>query len=412
MTSTPVTGDTILVNVFTVAPEHRDALVALLQEGTDDWISRVPGFISSTLQTARDGRRVVIVGRWTSVEAVGAMRQHASMPAYFERIQRLATMDAHDLRCRVGDERRSASVGERRHRMSDSTRPAPERAIATELARLRPALHRYCARMVGSVLDGEDIVQDTMLRALESARTADAIEHVDRWLFRIAHNAALDFLRRNKRREQLHSTDDVDTLIDPVDEFARREATAATLPAFMRLPPSQRSAVILFDVLDHTAEQVGAILQTSTGAVKSALQRGRGNLRRAAQRADTAPPWPPLSDAQRTLLQSYVALFDARDFDRLRDLLAADVRLDLVDRLQLEGEAVREYFHRYGQRDDWRAEAGMVEGRPAVLMHRRAALDAGHDSFIVLGCDGGRVTTIRDFLFAPYALDGAEITRL
>ena len=93
MTATPAADDTILVNIFTVAPEKRDALVDLLEEGTADWISKVPGFISATLHAARDGRRVVIVGRWTSEAAVDAMRQHAAMPAYFERVQRLATMD-------------------------------------------------------------------------------------------------------------------------------------------------------------------------------------------------------------------------------------------------------------------------------------------------------------------------------
>ena len=296
--------------------------------------------------------------------------------------------------------------------MTGPSRPELDPGLEAELVRLRPALHRYCARMVGSVLDGEDIVQDAMLRAIESASTGPPIERFDRWLFRIAHNAALDFLRRRKRRGNLHSADDVDDLIDPDDELARREAAGAALPVFMRLPPSQRSAVILFDVLDHTAEEVGAILETSTEAAKSALQRGRGNLRRAGRSSDPALARPPLPDSQRALLRSYVDLFNARDFDRLRDLLAADVRLDLVDRLRLEGRAVREYFERYGQRQDWWARPGVVEGRPAVLMYDGPPPQARPAFFIVLGWADERVVTIRDFLFARHVLDGADIEAL
>lgn len=85
---------TTLINVFTVAPEDRDTLVALLRQGTADWICKVPGFVSSSLHVARDGRHVVIHGQWRSAEAIAAMRQHPAMPAYFERIKAIARMEA------------------------------------------------------------------------------------------------------------------------------------------------------------------------------------------------------------------------------------------------------------------------------------------------------------------------------
>jgi quinol monooxygenase YgiN len=85
---------TTLINVFSVAPEDRDRLVALLKEGTDAWISRVPGFVSSSLHVSRDGRRVVIYGQWRSADGVAAMRQRPEMPAYFERIKAIAQMEA------------------------------------------------------------------------------------------------------------------------------------------------------------------------------------------------------------------------------------------------------------------------------------------------------------------------------
>ena len=290
-----------------------------------------------------------------------------------------------------------------------SAPPPPQANLlsAVDLDRLRPRLHRYCTRMVGSALDGEDIVQDAMVRALESAAPDRPIENAEAWLFRIAHNLALDLLRRRMRAGDTQADDDVEALVDPVDEQARREAAAATLPTFMRMPASQRSVVILFDVLDYSAQEVGAILGTSVPAVKSLLQRGRGRLRELAGETEGAPRPAALSPAEERLLRRYVDLFNAHDFDTLRTMLAADVRLDLVNRLQRQGGAVGEYFGRYGQAPGWRAWPGVVEGRPAVLMQHPARADARPDYFVVLSWSGERVSTIRDFLFARYALDDA-----
>jgi RNA polymerase sigma-70 factor (ECF subfamily) len=105
-------------------------------------------------------------------------------------------------------------------------------------------------------------------------------------------------------------------------------------------------------------------------------------------------------------------LFNARDFDTLRTMLAADVRLDLVNRLQLQGPAVGEYFGRYGRTQGWRAWPGLVEGRPAVLIQQHERSDARPDYFVVLGWSGERVSTIRDFLFARYVLADAEHSSL
>jgi quinol monooxygenase YgiN len=85
---------TTLINIFTVAPENLDRLVALLKEGTAAWISKVPGFVSSSLHVSNDERRVVIYGQWHSADAIAAMRTHPAMPAYFERVKALAQMEA------------------------------------------------------------------------------------------------------------------------------------------------------------------------------------------------------------------------------------------------------------------------------------------------------------------------------
>jgi RNA polymerase sigma-70 factor, ECF subfamily len=277
-----------------------------------------------------------------------------------------------------------------------------------DLNLLRPRLHRYCARMVGSALDGEDVVQEALLRALESGVPDHPIENAEGWLFRIAHNLALDFLRRRARRADTQSEDDVELIVHPVDEHAQREAAAASLPTFMQMPASQRSVVILFDVLEYSAEEVGEIIGTTVPAVKSILQRGRSRLRALASRAPGTTMRDPLPDAEQQLLRAYVDLFNARDFDTLRSLLAADVRLDLVSRQQLQGPAVGNYFARYGERQGWKAWPGVVEGRPAVLMQQNERSDAQPDYFVLLAWSGQRVSTIRDFFFARYAIADAE----
>jgi RNA polymerase sigma-70 factor (ECF subfamily) len=292
--------------------------------------------------------------------------------------------------------------------MTNPPPPDSQPLSTIDLEQLRPRLHRYCARMVGSALDGEDIVQEALLRSLESGVPDEPIENPEGWLFRIAHNLALDFLRRRARRADTQSEDDVELIVHPVDEHARREAAAASLPTFMQIPASQRSVVILFDVLEYSAEEVGEIIGTTVPAVKSILQRGRSRLRELASHATGTTTRAPLPDAEQQLLRAYVDLFNSRDFDTLRTLLAADVRLDLVSRLQLQGLAVGDYFARYGERQGWKAWPGVVEGRPAVLIQQHERSDARPDYFVVLAWSGQHVSTIRDFFFARYAIADAE----
>src|SRR5271155_3929659 len=105
---------------------------------------------------------------------------------------------------------------------------APD-SIDQLLVAMRPKLHRYCARMVGSVIDGEDVLQDTLIKAVEAFASADPIGNPEGWLFRIAHNTALDFLRRRNRQEALRSGEEVDMIADPADTVASHEIARASL---------------------------------------------------------------------------------------------------------------------------------------------------------------------------------------
>src|SRR5712672_4058821 len=125
--------------------------------------------------------------------------------------------------------------------------PEPSAAFDIErlLVAMRPKLHRYCARMTGSVIDGEDVLQDALIKAVEAFASAGGIGNAEGWLFRIAHNTALDFLRRRSRQEALRSAEEVDMIADPADAVLNREIASASLRTFMRLPLAQRSSVIL-----------------------------------------------------------------------------------------------------------------------------------------------------------------------
>src|SRR5438552_9733210 len=113
--------------------------------------------------------------------------------------------------------------------------PEPSTAFDIErlLVAMRPRLHRYCARMTGSVIDGEDVLQDALIKAVEAQAGAGAIGNPEGWLFRIAHNTALDFLRRRNRQEALRSGEEVDMIADPADTVLSREIASASLRTFM-----------------------------------------------------------------------------------------------------------------------------------------------------------------------------------
>ena len=280
--------------------------------------------------------------------------------------------------------------------------------IDSLLVAIRPKLHRYCARMVGSVIDGEDVLQDALIKAVEAFAAAGPLRSPEAWLFRIAHNTALDFLRRRVRREALQSGEEMEMIADQFDELTSRQIAATSLRTFMRLPVAQRASVILMDVLGCSLQEICEVMDFSLAAVKAALHRGRTQLREYADEPDDAPR-PTLSDADRERLSAYVAHFNARDFDAIRAMLADDVRLDLVSRVRLNGKAeVSRYFGNYSKVSDWHLVPGMVEGHPAILVFDPTAPAAPPKYFVLLGWRGDKLATIRDFRHASYAIDGAE----
>ncbi len=261
---------------------------------------------------------------------------------------------------------------------------------------IRPELHRYCARLTGSVIEGEDIVQDTLARAFYALSMMPEVPPLRPWLFRIAHNAAIDFLRRHGHK-YTEVRDDLDEAIG-FDDRADPAVVRAALSRFLVLPVSQRSAVILKDVLGYSLEDAAAVMGATLPAVKAALVRGRARLRDAE-----AEP-VALDAGRRAGLDRYAALFNAGDWDGLRALIGEDCRLDLVAKSQRRGKAVGAYFANYAQLAV-RLSVVELEGELALAAHVDGQARPAY--FILLTWDGGRVQQIRDFRYAPYIADEA-----
>ena len=280
------------------------------------------------------------------------------------------------------------------------------------LGEMRPKLHRYCARMTGSVIDGEDAVQEALIKAIEAYPSFASIDNPEAWLFRIAHNATLDLLRRRSRQEARQSERELEMIVDPVSTVEDRLNAAVSLRTFMRLPASQRSSVILMDVLGYSLDEIADVTETSLPAVKAALHRGRTRLKELAQEPEDRPA-PTLSAEDRTRLTGYIDHFNAREFDVLRNLLAEDVKVDLVNRRRLQGRSdVSNYFGNYERASHWHFVPGFVEGRAAILVYNPANPAGPPTYFVLLEWRADRLVTIRDFLYAPYVMEGAELQRL
>lgn len=262
---------------------------------------------------------------------------------------------------------------------------------------IRPDLHRYCARLTGSVIEGEDIVQEALARGFYALSLNPETPPLRPWLFKIAHHAALDFLKSHGRKYTESRADLSD--IAGWDDAPDPAVVRAALLRFVALPVSQRSAVILKDVLGHSLEETAETMGTTIMAVKAALVRGRAKLRESA--AGDA-----LAEASaRASLERYATLFNAKDWDGVRALIGEDCRLDLVSKSQRRGKAVGMYFGRYAK------EAVTV--RPVELEGELAlaAFEGGAPApsyFILLEWEGGVVKAIRDYRYVPYIAREAE----
>jgi len=274
---------------------------------------------------------------------------------------------------------------------------------------LRPELHRYCARLMGSVIDGEDVVQDSFARALVALDELQQDAPLRAWLFRIAHNRALDLLRGRAVRaaapiEAAHEVADPASP-DPVEMLMRREAVKTAVSRFAELPTMQRSVVVLKDVLDEPLSEIAALLDLTVDAVKGHLARGRARLKAINAQAG------PLAEARAasTAVAHYVALFNQRDWDGLRALLADDVRLHQSTYPARVGAAdVGMFFGIYSRSAPVRLAPAWLAGREVIAVWEHP--QTVKPSYLMwLEWTDGRISFIRDYKYVRYVVDDAEL---
>jgi RNA polymerase sigma-70 factor (ECF subfamily) len=286
----------------------------------------------------------------------------------------------------------------------------PRAELLALTAELRPELHRYCARLMGSVIDGEDVVQDTMAKALAVLDEIANMPQLRPWLFRIAHNRALDLLRSRavRRAEPIEAASDVadQTSPDPMETLMRQEAVETAVSRFAELPLMQRSVVVLKDVLDEPLKDIADLLDLTVDAVKAHLARGRTRLREINAQAATFARTKPVSEA----VARYVALFNAQNWDGLRALLADDVKLHQSTYPVRVGSAdVGRFFTIYATFDGVRLAPAWVEGREVIAVFERGA-GTIPSYFMWLEWRDGRISFIRDYRYARYIVDDAKLS--
>ena len=278
------------------------------------------------------------------------------------------------------------------------------------VADVRPDLHRYCARMTGSVASGEDVVQDVLARAYYELSQSKELPPLRPWLFRIAHNRSIDHLRHEAYRtaEVLDAANDIADAPErePDQVLERSQAVHVALHCFLALAPAQRACVILKDVLDHSLDEIADELGLSVPAVKGALHRGRAVLQRGTGDVATR-----IARSPSPALIRYATLFNARDWDGVRALLADDVRLDLVSQRKAAGRRdVGMYFSNYDRARDWHLHPALLEGREVLAVSHPQQPGSAPRYFIELGWVDGRLASIRDYRYVPYITRDGSIT--
>jgi RNA polymerase sigma-70 factor, ECF subfamily len=277
-------------------------------------------------------------------------------------------------------------------------------AFLETITHLRARLHRYCARMTGSALDGEDVMQEALLEAYRKLDRFDDNRPLGPWLFRIAHNRCIDFLRRREVRQEAEAAAAEPDSVQPVDPLGQ-SLDRAVERLVINLPPKERACVLLKDVFDYSLEEIAELVDSTVGGVKAALNRGRGKLA-ALHESSKAKPRP--SPETLELLRAYVDRFNRRDWDGVRELTSADARLQVAD--CFAGRLIDSpYFVEYERPIiPWRVELGEVDDETTIIIMRDDADGLTPFSAIRLDVVRNRIVRITDYIKCSWILEAAE----
>jgi len=320
-----------------------------------------------------------------------------------------------------------------------------ENAFATLTHRHRRELHVHCYRMLASFEDAEDLVQETFLRAWQKRETFEGRSTFRAWLYRIATNACLDFLARHERQAieiPTHGSEPADLSphvawlqpypdrlleraapeeAEPHAALVRKETIElAFVVAVQFLPPRQRAVLLLHDVLDWSANETAALLESTVASVNGALQRARAALRERQPARDSHQSFDQTSSEQdRRLTQQYIEATERCDVAALARLLRDDVRFSMPpEAVAFAGnEAVVQSWVQGGfgspPYDAWRHIVTAANGMPAVAWYLRRPGDHRYHAFAmdVLRMEQGAIVEITTFDLA-HLLDAFDLPEM
>jgi RNA polymerase sigma-70 factor (TIGR02960 family) len=302
-------------------------------------------------------------------------------------------------------------------------------------------LQVHCYRILGSVADAEDALQETLLTAWRGLQRFEERASIRTWMYRIATTRCLNILRSASRRPEmavpslsveppepsrigevvwLQPYPDLlleklpDTAAGPAARYEVREAISlAFVTALQLLPPRQRAALILRDVLDFSAGEVAAMLETTEQSVTSALKRARATLARELPGPGTRQPPPPESAAEQELVARLVEAFEAADVDGIVALMTGDAWLRMPPvPLEYQGrELIGEFFATVAFRNgrQYRLVPTRANGQPAFAVYMRDPLTpvARAFGFLVVTLAGSQISVITRFdnaALSPFGL--------
>jgi len=277
-------------------------------------------------------------------------------------------------------------------------------AFLETITQLRPSLHRYCLRMTGSVMDGEDVVQEALFEAYRKLDKFDDSRALKPWLFRIAHNRCIDFLRKRGVRVEAETAAMVPDAVEPADPAVLGLGRAVE-HLVTSLPPKERACVLLKDVFDYSLEEIGELVDSTVGGVKAALNRARTKL--AAAPAPSKTP-RSLNPELTILMKLYVDRFNRRDWDGVRELISADARLTVADAF-VGKLADAPYFRNYERFSmPWKLAMGDVDGEPVVIILQRGADTWTPYSLVRLSVIGQHIDRVTDYVHCPWVISMAD----
>jgi RNA polymerase sigma-70 factor (ECF subfamily) len=276
-------------------------------------------------------------------------------------------------------------------------------AFIETVAGHRAKLHRYCSRMTGSVLDGEDVMQDVLFEAYRKLDQLQDNESLGPWIFRIAHNRCIDFIRKRTVRNVKEAAAAEPDVLPQADLYGPGVSRALER-LVISLPPKERACVLLKDVFDYSLEEIAALVASSVGGVKAALHRGRAKL--------AAHPNGPagMNAANKETLELhalYVDRFNRQDWDSIRQLISDDARLMITN--LYAGPAVMNYFTRFELMSYPRKLiTARLDGESILVLLGGLAPDMVPTVIVRLESNGNSIHMIRHYTGCPWIFAATE----